>query len=55
MAEPLGDGIVLDYAVECGAVPDGPQLVPAIKRVARRIPDTGCMGVCSIVVPLAVP
>ena len=30
------DGIVLDYAVECGAVPDGPQLVPAIKRVARR-------------------
>ena len=30
------DGIVLDYAVECGAVPDGPQLVPAIKRIARR-------------------
>jgi IS5 family transposase len=30
------DGIVLDYAVECGAVPDGPQLVPAIKRVTRR-------------------
>jgi transposase, IS5 family len=30
------DGIVVDYAVECGAVPDGPQLVPAITRVARR-------------------
>ncbi len=30
------DGIVLDYAVECGAAPDGPQLVPAIERVARR-------------------
>ena len=30
------DGIVLDYTVERGAVPDGPQLVPAIKRVARR-------------------
>jgi IS5 family transposase len=30
------DGIVLDYAVECGAVPDGPQLLPAIKRIARR-------------------
>jgi len=24
------------YAVEYGAAPDGPQLVPAIKRVARR-------------------
>jgi transposase, IS5 family len=30
------DGIVVDYAVECGAVPDGPQLAPAIKRVTRR-------------------
>jgi IS5 family transposase len=30
------DGIVLDYAVECGAAPDGPQLVPAMKRVATR-------------------
>ncbi len=38
------DGIVLDYSVEYGAAPDGPQLAPAIKRVARR---TGC-------VPLAV-
>ena len=28
------DGIVLDYAVEYGAAPDGPQLAPAIKRVA---------------------
>lgn len=26
------DGIVLDYAVECGAAPDGPQLAPAITR-----------------------
>jgi len=30
------DGIVLDYAVECGAVPDGPQLVPAMQRIAKR-------------------
>ena len=30
------DGIILDYAVECGAVPDGPQLLPAITRVTRR-------------------
>jgi transposase, IS5 family len=30
------DGIVLDYAVEYGAAPDGPQLVPAIKRITRR-------------------
>jgi IS5 family transposase len=30
------DGIVLDYSVECGAVPDGPQLAPAIERVRRR-------------------
>jgi hypothetical protein len=30
------DGIVVDYSVECGAVPDGPQLVPFITRVARR-------------------
>ena len=30
------DGIVVDYAVEYGAAPDGPQLVPAIKRIARR-------------------
>jgi IS5 family transposase len=30
------DGIVLDYAVEYGAAPDGPQLVPAINRVIRR-------------------
>jgi IS5 family transposase len=30
------DGIVLDYCVEYGAAPDGPQLVPAITRVARR-------------------
>jgi transposase, IS5 family len=31
------DGIVLDYAVETGAVPDGPQLAPAIDRVRRRV------------------
>ena len=30
------DGIVLDYAVERGAAPDGPQLAPAIERVRRR-------------------
>ena len=36
------DGVV-DYTVEYGAVPDGPQLVPAITRVARRtgrVPST---------------
>jgi transposase, IS5 family len=30
------DGVVLDYNVERGAVPDGPQLMPAIERVRRR-------------------
>ena len=30
------DGIILDYAVEAGAVPDAPQLAPAISRIARR-------------------
>ena len=30
------DGIVLDYSVEYGAAPDGPQLAPAVERVARR-------------------
>jgi transposase, IS5 family len=30
------DGIILDYAVECGAVPDAPQLLPAVRRVHRR-------------------
>jgi IS5 family transposase len=30
------DGIVLDYSVEYGAAPDGPQLAPAMERVARR-------------------
>ena len=30
------DGVVLDYSVEYGAVPDGPQLAPAIERVRRR-------------------
>jgi transposase, IS5 family len=30
------DGIILDYSVEYGAAPDGPQLAPAIKRVTRR-------------------
>jgi IS5 family transposase len=38
------DGIVVDYSVECGAAPDGPQLVPAMKRVVRRtgqIPPRG--------------
>jgi IS5 family transposase len=30
------DGIILDYSVEYGAAPDGPQLAPAVERVARR-------------------
>jgi IS5 family transposase len=30
------DGIILDYNVEYGAAPDGPQLAPAIERVSRR-------------------
>jgi IS5 family transposase len=30
------DGIILDYTVEYGAAPDGPQLAPAIERVTRR-------------------
>ena len=30
------DGIVVDYGVECGAVPDAPQLAPAVERVTRR-------------------
>lgn len=30
------DGIILDYAVEYGATPDGPQLAPAVKRIACR-------------------
>jgi transposase, IS5 family len=30
------DGIILDYAVEYGAAPDGPQLAPAVERITRR-------------------
>jgi IS5 family transposase len=30
------DGIIVDYAVEYGAAPDGPQLVPAVQRITRR-------------------
>ena len=30
------DGVIVDYSVERGAAPDGPQLAPAIDRVARR-------------------
>jgi IS5 family transposase len=30
------DGIILDYSVEYGAAPDGPQLSPAVERVRRR-------------------
>jgi transposase, IS5 family len=29
------DGIILDYAVEYGAAPDGPQLAPAVHRISR--------------------
>jgi transposase, IS5 family len=31
------DGVVVDYSVEYGAAPDGPQLAPAIDRVRRRV------------------
>jgi len=30
------DGIILDYTAEYGAAPDGPQLAPAVERVAWR-------------------
>jgi IS5 family transposase len=30
------DGIILDYAIEYGAAPDGPQLAPAVERVTQR-------------------
>ena len=30
------NGVVLDYSVEYGAAPDGPQLAPAVERVHRR-------------------
>jgi IS5 family transposase len=30
------DGIILDYNLEYGAAPDGPQLAPAAERIARR-------------------
>jgi transposase, IS5 family len=30
------DGVILDYAIEYGAAPDGPQLKPAIERICRR-------------------
>ena len=30
------DGVILDYAVEYGAAPDGPQLAPAIERIRQR-------------------
>jgi IS5 family transposase len=30
------DGVILDYSVEYGAAPDGPQLAPAIQRAHRR-------------------
>jgi IS5 family transposase len=30
------DGVILDYNVEYGAAPDGPQLAPALERVSRR-------------------
>jgi IS5 family transposase len=31
------DGVILDHTVEIGNPPDGPQLAPAIERVARRV------------------
>jgi IS5 family transposase len=30
------DGIILDYAAEYGAAPDGPQLAPPVERITRR-------------------
>jgi IS5 family transposase len=30
------DGIIFDYTVEYGAIPDGPQLAPAVERIHRR-------------------
>ncbi len=30
------DGVILDYSVEYGAAPDGPQLQPAIERIGHR-------------------
>jgi transposase, IS5 family len=30
------DGVILDYSVEYGAAPDGPQLAPAIQRIRQR-------------------
>jgi IS5 family transposase len=30
------DGVILDYSVEYGAAPDGPQLAPAVERIRRR-------------------
>jgi IS5 family transposase len=30
------DGVILDYSVEYGAAPDGPQLAPAVDRIRRR-------------------
>jgi IS5 family transposase len=30
------DGIILDYSLEYGAAPDGPQLAPATERIRRR-------------------
>src|SRR5205823_8418101 len=30
------DGVILDYSVEYGAVPDAPQLAPAVQRIRRR-------------------
>jgi len=30
------DGVILDYAIEYGAAPDGPQLAPAVERIRQR-------------------
>jgi IS5 family transposase len=30
------DGVILDYSVEYGAAPDGPQLAPAVERIRQR-------------------
>jgi transposase, IS5 family len=36
------DGVILDYAVEYGATPDGPQLAPAVDRIRQRAGHVPC-------------
>ena len=43
------DGIILDYSVELGAAPDGPQLAPAVQRIHRRAGRE--LGVRTVAIP----